>query len=133
MLGFHPFSAEPFSSLAPEGKKAPSVPIKFGRWASYRRDGNEYIRQVSPGVYLRIRPEETAPAVVAHGEEIGRVTEISLRGPEMAALLVKGIERKVIRKLREEARKPAEVFLPKADVWVDIEDDVAILVALNVI
>lgn len=74
-----------------------------------------------------------APAVVAHGEEIGKVTEIPLRGEDMAALLARGIERKAIRKLREEARKPAEVFLPKADIWVDIEDDVAVLVALNLI
>jgi len=31
------------------------------------------------------------------------------------------------------SRFRAEVLLPKAGIWVDIEDDVAVLVALNLI
>lgn len=132
MFGFHAFSVEPFSTLTPETRRVASVPIRYGRWASYRSADSGYIRQVSPGVYLRIRPEESIPEVIVENVSLGPVTELPLRGPDTVALLARGLERRTIRKLREEARKPAEVFLPKADIWVEIED-IAALVAMNVI
>jgi len=101
-----------FSTVAattvPTAAKAPSVEQKFARWASYQRIGSSYIRQVSPGVYLRVRPEETVPQIVAQERDIGRLDEVSLRGNAIALGLTKEDQRKLRKELRkikaEEAR-----------------------------
>lgn len=96
------------ATAVPAAAKAPSVEQKFARWASYQRIGSSYIRQVSPGVYLRVRPEETVPQIVAQERDIGRLDEVSLRGNAIALGLTKEDQRKLRKELRkikaEEAR-----------------------------
>ena len=96
------------ATTVPTAAKAPSVEQKFARWASYQRIGSSYIRQVSPGVYLRVRPEETVPQIVAQERDIGRLDEVSLRGNAIALGLTKEDQRKLRKELRkikaEEAR-----------------------------
>ena len=96
------------ATTVPTAAKAPSVEQKFARWASYQRIGSSYIRQVSPGVYLRVRPEETVPQIVAQERNIGRLDEVSLRGNAIALGLTKEDQRKLRKELRkikaEEAR-----------------------------
>lgn len=79
---------------------APSVEQKFARWASYRRVGSNYIRQVSPGVYLRVRPEERVPQVVVQESDVGRLDEVPLRGQAIALGLTKTDQRKLRKELR---------------------------------
>ena len=105
-------SATGTSTVSASGKavgRGPSVEQKFSRWASYRHVGSQYIRQVSPGVYLRARPEDKTPVVVVQEQEIGRLDKISLRGQAIADF----INRTEQRKLRKELRRIRQIEAPK--------------------
>ena len=78
----------------------PSVEQKFARWASYRRVGSNYLRQVSPGVFLRVRPEERVPQVVVKDKVVGPLDKLSLRGQAIALGLTKSDQRKLRKELR---------------------------------
>ncbi len=81
---------------------AASVPQKFARWASYQRRPNSFLRQVSPGVYLRASTTEK-PVVVLNNREIGPADD--LRGERLAAMLAQGLDRRDARKIRKILRR----------------------------
>lgn len=96
---------------------AASVPQKFARWASYQRKPGSFLRQVSPGVYLRAGTDEP-PVVVVNDRELGPAAD--LRGDRLAGMLAQGLDRRDARKIRKILRRldepPAavEVEPPKA-------------------
>jgi hypothetical protein len=63
--------------VVPPVQTGPSVPQKFQRWASYQKIPGSFIRQVSPGVYLRVTPENLDPQVVVNEEVIAPAATIS--------------------------------------------------------
>lgn len=128
-----------------------SVPTKFARWASYQRRPGTFIRQVSPGVYLRASKTE-APVVVVNEREIGPAEDV--RGERLAAMLAQGLDkrdarkiRKILRRLDEPTPEPvksaeaekliAEVnaSMPKRVLVVadSVDEEILALVALGII
>lgn len=105
-------SASGSSTVSAQGKAvggAASVPTKFARWASYQRRPGSFIRQVSPGVYLRAGKDKS-PVVVVNDREIGPAEDV--RGDRLAEMLSQGLGRRDARKIRKILRRldePPEV------------------------
>lgn len=98
-------SATGQSTVAAEARilgGAASVPQKFARWASYQRKPGSFLRQVSPGVYLRAGTDEK-PVIVVNDQEIG--TAENLRGDRLAGMLAQGLDRRDVRKIRKILRR----------------------------
>lgn len=111
-------SASGSSAVSAQGKAiggAASVPTKFARWASYQRRPGSFIRQVSPGVYLRATKDQP-PVVVVNDREIGPAENV--RGDRLAGMLSKGLDKRDARKIRKILRRLDE--LPE-DVVLDAE------------
>lgn len=157
-------SASGSSTVSAQGKAvggAASVPTKFARWASYQRRPGSFIRQVSPGVYLRAGKDEP-PVVVVNDREIGPAENV--RGDRLAEMLSQGLGRRDARKIRkilrrlDEPPEPVEIIqgpppqppksaeaqklieevnssMPKRFVirTEDLDEEIAVLVALGIV
>ena len=90
--------------VVPPVQTGPSVPQKFQRWASYQKIPGSFIRQVSPGVYLRVTPENLDPQVVVNEQVIAPAATISTN------ILAKQIlGDRAVRKIRKELRRVNEL------------------------
>jgi hypothetical protein len=77
----------------------------MARWASYQRRPGTFIRQVSPGVYLRATSTE-APVVFVNDRDIGPAENV--RGDKLAGMLAQGLDRRDARKIRKILRRLEE-------------------------
>lgn len=157
-------SASGSSTVSAQGKAvggAASVPTKFARWASYQRRPGSFIRQVSPGVYLRAGRNEP-PVVVVNDREIGPAEGV--RGDRLAEMLSQGLGKRDVRKIRkilrrlDEPPEPVEIIqgpppqppksaeaqklieevnssMPKRFIVKaeDLDEEIAVLVALGIV
>jgi len=91
-----------WGSGAPPIPSGPSAPTRLARYASYRRDGSAFIRQIAPGIYLRAGSEELLPNVIVGQQEVGSAELLSAKGNPLAKQILGD---RAVRKIRRELRR----------------------------
>ena len=91
--------------IGPPVGAGPSAPMRLTRYASYRRDSGAFIRQVSPGVFLRASSEELLPNVVVGQEEVGSAEVLAAKDNPLAKQILGD---RAVRKIRRELRRLQE-------------------------